>query len=301
MQAPGPVRLRHAGVGLRHAHHAAALDSPAALPSPAFVEVHTENFFGDGGPALQELQAARARWPVSLHGVGLALGSAAGLDAWHLDRLARLVERIDPVHVSDHACFGRAASAPGGAVQHACDLLPVAFTPASLAILVRQVQQVQERLRRRILVENLAAYIRWADDTMDEPEFFNALVRHSGCGLLLDVNNLVVNACNQHPGDLPQAAASACAWIDRLAPDGVVEIHLAGHDARGDLVIDDHGSAVGALAWQVYAHAVRRIGPRPTLIEWDQDLPSWPDLLGEARQAEAVIAAHTGPSAAAAA
>ena len=132
--------------------------SPAALPEPAFVEVHSENFFGDGGPALQDLQAARERWPVSLHGVGLALGSAAGLDAWHLDRLARLVERIDPVHVSDHACFGRAASRPGGPVHHACDLLPVAFTPASLAILVRQVQQVQERLRRPILVENLAAY-----------------------------------------------------------------------------------------------------------------------------------------------
>ena len=298
MSAPGPVRLRHAGVGLRHVHHAQALAAPGTQPEPAFVEVHSENFFGDGGPALQDLDAARARWPVSLHGVGLALGSAAGLDAWHLDRLARLVARIDPVRVSDHACFGRAATQPGGPVQHAGDLLPVAFTPAALDILVRQVQQVQERLRRPILVENLAAYIRWADDTLDAPDFFNALVRRSGCGLLLDVSNLVVNACNDHLGDLPRAVASACAWIDGLDAAGVGEIHLAGHDASGPLVIDDHGGPVGGAAWQVFAHAVRRLGPRPTLIEWDQALPPWPVLLDEAAQAEAVIAAP-GPSLAA--
>jgi uncharacterized protein len=297
--APGPARLRHAGVGLWPAHHAVALAHPGAQLVPAFVEVHSENFFGDGGPALQDLQAARATWPVSLHGVGLALGSAAGLDAWHLDRLARLVERIDPVRVSDHACFGRAAVRPGGPVHHACDLLPVAFTPGALSILVRQVQQVQERLRRPILVENLAAYLRWADDAIDEPDFFNALVRRSGCGLLLDVNNLVVNACNGHPGDLPGAVASACAWIDRLAPDVVGEIHLAGHDASGSLVIDDHGGPVGAATWQVFAHAVRRLGPRPTLVEWDQALPAWPVLLDEAARAEAVIASPGRPAAAA--
>jgi len=290
--AATPARLRHSGVGLRHAHHAQALAPPGPQPGPAFVEVHAENFFGDGGAALQDLDAARAIWPVSLHGVGLALGSAAGLDAWHLDRLARLVQRIDPVRVSDHACFGRAASVPGGPVHHACDLLPVAFTPASLAILVSQVQQVQDRLRRPILVENLAAYIRWADNTLDEPAFFNALAQRSGCGLLLDVNNLVVNARNDHSGNLAQAVADACGWIDRLDPACVGEIHLAGHDASGPLAIDDHGSPVGPAAWQVFAHAMRRLGPRPTLIEWDLALPPWPVLLEEAARAEAVILAH---------
>ncbi len=294
------ARLQHSGVGLRHPHHGQALLPAGPLAAPAFVEVHSENFFGDGGPALQQLDAARASWPVSLHGVGLALGSAAGLDAWHLDQLARLVQRIDPVRISDHACFGRAATGPGAAVQHACDLLPVAFTPASLAIMVRQVQQVQERLRRPILVENLAAYLQWADDAMAEPDFFNALARRSGCGVLLDVNNLVVNACNAHPGDPAQAEAAACQWLDRLDPACVGQIHLAGHDASASLVIDSHGGRVSAAVWRVFAHALRRCGPRPTLIEWDQALPAWEVLLGEAAQAEALIADHGAAAAAAA-
>ena len=294
--APASPRLRHSGVGLRHPHHAQALAlalAPAGpQAAPAFVEVHSENYFGDGGPALQQLQAVRAAWPVSLHGVGLALGSAAGLDAWHLERLARLVQRIDPIRVSDHACFGRAALAPGGPVHHACDLLPVAFTPASLAIMVAQVQRVQERLRRPILVENLAAYLHWADDAVAEPDFFNALAQRSGCSVLLDVNNLVVNACNDHPGDPAQAVAAACRWIDQLQPACVGEVHLAGHDASGSLVIDDHGSRVGPAVWRVFAHAVRRFGPRPTLIEWDHALPAWAVLLDEAAHADALIAMH---------
>jgi len=295
--------LRYSGVGLRHPHHAQALAPPGPQPAPAFVEVHSENFFGAGGPALRQLEAARAAWPVSLHGVGLALGSAVGLDAGHLDQLAGLVQRIDPVRVSDHACFGRGALLPGGPVQHGCDLLPVAFTPASLAIMVAHVQQVQDRLQRPILVENLAAYLQWDDDVMAEPEFFNALALRSGCGVLLDVNNLVVNAFNAHnahngqSGSTAQAVAAACRWIDRLQPGCVGEIHLGGHDARGSLVIDDHGSAVGAPVWQVFAHAVRRLGPRPTLIEWDHALPAWPVLLGEACHADALIAAHRGAQA----
>lgn len=297
--APLPAVLRHAGVGLRHPHLADALGQPGAaqaepLPVPAFVEVHAENYFGDGGAPWQDLEAARAAWPVSVHGVGLALGSAAGLDSWHLDRLAHLVQRIDPVRVSDHACFGRVAAAPGLPAQHACDLLPVAFTPASLAILVRHVQQVQDRLKRPILVENLAAYLRWSDDSMDEPAFFNALARQSGCALLLDVNNLVVNARNQQAGDLPAAVVQACRWIDRLDAGIVGQIHLAGHDDTGDLVIDDHGSRVPDAVWEVFAHAVRRLGPRPVLVEWDQALPSWQVLLAEATQAESVVMAHTG-------
>lgn len=290
--------MQHSGVGLRHVHHAQASMPVGDRPGPAFVEVHSENFFGDGGAALHQLDAARAAWPVSLHGVGLALGSAVGLDSWHLDRLARLVQRIDPIRVSDHACFGRAALAQGGPVHHGCDLLPVAFTSGSLEIMVAHVQQVQERLQRPILVENLATYLRWADDTLDEPAFFNALARRTGCGVLLDVNNLVVNARNDHPADPVQAVVAACRWIDRLDLDCVGEIHLAGHDDSGDLVIDDHGSRVGDLAWQVFAHAVGRLGPRPTLIEWDHAVPDWAVLLDEAARAEAVITAPGRPSAA---
>ena len=283
----------HCGVGLRQAHYEQALTLPDPGRAAAFVEVHSENFFVDGGAALQVLHAARERWPVSLHGVGLALGSAAGLDDRHLDRLARLVRRIDPVRVSDHASFARAPRRHGGPMLHASDLLPVAFTEASLQIMVANVQRVQDRLARPILVENLSAYLHWADGALAEPDFFNELARRSGCGVLLDVNNLVVNALNEHDGDEAAAVATACRWVDRVQPGAVGEIHLAGYDDSGELVIDDHGSRVHAPVWQVYAHAVRRLGPRPTLIEWDTSLPEWAVLVDEAARADAVIAAHT--------
>lgn len=282
----------HTGIGLRQPHYRSALEPPATGPAPAFVEVHSENFFADGGAALQVLQAARERWPVSLHGVGLSLGSAAGLDESHLDRLARLVQRIDPVRVSDHASFARAPRQHGGPVVHAADLLPVAFNTASLHLMVANVQRVQDRLRRPLLVENLSAYLRWADDgLLAEPEFFNELARRSGCGLLLDVNNLVVNALNDHAGDEAAAVASACRWLDRVQPAAVGEVHLAGYTDTGDLVVDDHGSRVHPPVWAVFDHAVRRLGARPTLIEWDTALPDWAVLLDEAARADAAIAA----------
>jgi uncharacterized protein len=276
----------HTGIGLRQPHYQALLAAPPPL---AFVEVHSENFFGDGGAALGVLEAARAAWPVSLHGVGLALGSAAGLDEQHLQRLAALVRRIEPVRVSDHACFARAPRRHGGPVVHGSDLLPLAFTPAALDILVANVQRVQDRLQRPILVENLSAYLHWADDQMPEPEFFNQLARRSGCGLLLDVNNLVVNALNDGL-DEAGAAAAACRWVDAIDAAAVGEIHLAGYDDSGDTVIDDHGSRVHAPVWQVYRHAVARLGPRPTLIEWDTALPALDVLLDEAARAAAVHA-----------
>lgn len=277
---------RHVGIGLRHPHHAALLEAPPPLP---FVEVHSENFFGDGGAALSVLHEARSHWPVSLHGVGLSLGSAAGLDPWHLDRLAALVERIEPVRVSDHASFARAPRSTSGPVLHAADLLPVAFTPAALDILVRNVQQVQERLKRPILVENLSAYLHWADDTLDEPAFFNELCTRSGCGLLLDLNNLVVNALNDGH-DEAAAAGAACAWVDTMLPAHVGEIHLAGYHAADDIVIDDHGSAVHEPVWRVFRHALARLGPRPVLVEWDTALPAPGVLLAEAAKAEACFA-----------
>jgi uncharacterized protein len=284
----------HAGIGLRQAHYAALLADDAPAAALGFVEVHSENFFADGGAALGVLHAARARWPVSLHGVGLGLGSAAGVDEAHLQRLAGLVQRIDPVRVSDHACFARAPRHQNGPVLHGSDLLPIAFTEAALHILVANVQQVQDRLHRPILVENLSAYLQWADDSMAEPDFFNQLVQRSGCGLLLDVNNLVVNALNVRR-DENWAVQTACAWIDKIDASSVGEIHLAGYQDLGDIVIDDHGSCVHAPVWQVFAHALKRLGPKPTLVEWDTALPTLDVLLQEAHCAQRWIDSVAAP------
>ena len=281
-----PQPPARAGIGLRHPHYEALLAAPPPL---GFVEVHSENFFGDGGAALGVLEAARAHWPVSLHGVGLSLGAAVGIDEEHLKRLAMLVQRIQPVRVSDHACFARAPRSHGGPVVHGNDLLPIAFTDASLAILASNVQRVQDRLQRPLLVENLSAYVHWADDRIAEPQFFNELVRRTGCGLLLDVNNLVVNALNDG-ADEAGAVAAACRWVDAISADAVGEIHLAGYHAAADIVIDDHGSRVRRPVWQAYRHALQRLGPRPTLVEWDTDIPPLAVLLGEATAADEVAA-----------
>ncbi|MDG0857247.1 DUF692 domain-containing protein [Roseateles puraquae] len=270
------------GIGWRQPHYDAVL---AQRPAVGFLEVHSENFFAEGGVSLAVLEAGRAAYPLSLHGVGLALGSAAGLDGLHLERLARLVQRMQPDWVSDHACFARVGSG-----LHAADLLPIPFNDESLAVMLRHVDQVQQRLGRQFLVENLSAYVGWQGDTLAEPEFFNLLTARSGCGLLLDVNNLFVNARNQ--GLAPEAAAQeAMRWIDAIRPGSVGEIHLAGHCERDDgWVIDDHGSVVRDEVWQVYAHARKRLGPVPTLIEWDTDVPELAVLLAQAEQARAVAA-----------
>ena len=281
------------GIGLRQPHYAQVLQNPPPL---GFIEVHSENFFADGGAALGVLQQARATYAVSLHGVGLSLGSAAGIDPWHLDRLERLVRRIEPVRVSDHACFARAPLAPGQPVVHGNDLLPIAFSPAALDIMVRNVTQVQERLRRPMLVENLSAYLSFrsvGDEALDEPRFFAELCRRTGCAMLLDVNNLMVNALNAlADGDGASRDRSAlqicCDFIDALAPGSVGEVHLAGYCESAEsigLVIDDHGSRVRPDVWSVYEHALRRFGPLPTLVEWDTDLPALDVLLGEAQHA----------------
>jgi len=278
-----------AGIGLRQPHYQALLER---LPALDFLEVHSENFFGEGGAALAVLSEARAHYPVSLHGVGLSLGSAAGLDAWHLDKLARLVDRIEPVRVSDHVCFARGAW-PGGDAVHANDLLPVAFTPASLDILVRNVDAVQSRLRRPILVENLSAYLRYADDCIPEADFLAALCQRSGCQLLLDVNNLVVNGLNLFQQDMAAAQAHALAFVQALPVGLVGEVHLAGFQTPtrpGQLVVDDHSAAVQPAVWEVYAAAVRRFGLMPTLIEWDTDVPELEVLLEQARLADEVAA-----------
>lgn len=276
-----PPRPLPIGIGLRHAHHAELL---AQRPALDFVEVHAENFFADGGTAPALLDEVRRHYAVSLHGVGLSLGSACGLDAAHLARLAALAQRVDPRLLSDHAAFARSPLRADGVPVHAADLLPIAFTPAALAILAGNVDRAQAALGRRLLVENLSAYIAWADDSLDEPAFLAELCRRTGCGLLLDLNNLVVNALNHGAADPAQWAAD---WVARLPPGVVGQIHLAGHSPAlpGRCVVDDHGQPVGEAVWQVYADTLRHCGPVPTLIEWDTDLPALQTLLEQAGRA----------------
>lgn len=288
------------GIGWRHPHYAQVLQETPALD---FLEVHSENYFAAGGAALSVLEQGRSHYPVSLHGVGLSLGSAVGLDDWHLKQLATLVKRIDPVRVSDHASFARGTFM--GATVHGSDLLPLPLTNEALNVLCSNVQQTQERLQRRFMVENLSAYLQWkpqADAVLEETEFLNALARRTGCLLLVDVNNIYVNALNasqREDGrrDIELAMQSCRDWLDAIEPDWVGEMHLAGHrhvsDAHGDIVIDDHGSQVCAEVWELYRHAVDRFGAVPTLIEWDTDVPALSVLMDEAKRARALQVAHS--------
>ncbi|MBX3655668.1 MAG: DUF692 domain-containing protein [Ramlibacter sp.] len=279
------------GIGWRHPHYAQLL---AEQPALDFLEVHSENFFGEGGAALAVLDQGRTHYPVSLHGVGLALGSAAGIDEWHLSQLQRLVARIEPVRVSDHACFAR------GHVQgrdvHASDLLPLPFNRDALAVLSANVQRVQDRLQRPLLVENLSAYVDLAGSEQTEVEFLVALARQTGCQLLVDVNNLYVNALNAQLGGADADPLQACRdWLDAVPAALVGELHVAGHchvsDELGEIVIDDHGSRVCGAVWQLHAHALARWGAVPTLVEWDTGLPPLDVLLGEAQRARVPAAA----------
>ncbi len=277
-----PTHAAPVGIGWRHPHYGELLEQ---LPPLDFIEVHSENFFAEGGAALAVLRQGRAHYPVSLHGVGLALGSAAGIDAWHLDQLARLVEQIEPIRVSDHACFARGQVA--GQPLHAADLLPIPFNAAALDVMSVNVQRVQERLKRPLLVENLSAYVSFSSSDRAETDFLNALTQRTGCGLLVDVNNIYVNALNdQLAGRCADPLAACLQWIDSIAPASVGELHLAGHINMGDVVIDDHGSRVCAPVWQIYRHAQTRFGGVPALIEWDTDVPPLATLLDEAALAK---------------
>jgi uncharacterized protein (UPF0276 family) len=281
-----------AGIGWRHPHYAALLDQRPALD---FLEVHSENFFAQGGAALAVLERGRAHYPVSLHGVGLSLGSAAGLDDWHLQQLGQLVQRIDPVRVSDHASFARGVA--GGKPVHAADLLPIPWTSAALEVLCNNVDRVQNHLQRQFMVENLSAYVQWrsfpGDAALEETEFLSTLAQRTGCLLLVDVNNIYVNALNA-TGDVTGAEDSCIRWLDAIDPQHVGELHLAGHthvhDEHGDIVIDDHGSRVCDAVWRLYRHALQRFGQVPTLIEWDTDIPTLEVLLAEAQRAQTLTA-----------
>lgn len=276
--------MTQVGIGWRHPHYGELLEARPALD---FIEIHSENFFGEGGSSLAVLEQGRRQYPVSLHGVGLALGSAAGVDEWHLDQLERLVGRIEPVRVSDHAAFARGVL--HGATVHAGDLLPIPFNQAALQVMCANVARVQDRLKRVLLVENLSAYVDLAGSDRDETEFLRALAARTGCRLLVDVNNLYVNALNAgRAGDNADPVAACQQWIDRIPREAVGEIHLAGHCAMEDIVIDDHGSRVCEEVWRIYRHALGRFGAVPSLVEWDTAVPLLSVLLEEAQHARSV-------------
>jgi uncharacterized protein (UPF0276 family) len=271
---PSPLPLA-AGIGLRAPHVREVL---AGRPRVAWLEVHSENYFADGGPALAALDRIRRDYPLSLHGVGLSLGSTDPLDRSHLAKLARLVARIEPAAVSEHLCWS------GVDGRHFNDLLPLPYTEEALAHVCARVAAVQEALRREVLLENVSSYLAFADATIPEWEFVAAVARRTGCRLLLDVNNIYVNAHNH--------AFDAHTYLAAIPPETVAEIHLAGFEARGALLIDTHGAPVAPDVWALYRRALDRFGPRPTLIEWDTDIPPLATLLREAATAQAMLEAR---------
>ena len=266
--------IQGAGVGFKAEHFDAILES---RPELGFLEVHAENYMGAGGPPHRRLEAIRRDYPLSLHGVGLSIGSPAPLDMRHLARLRKVAERYQPDLVSEHLAW----STHEGSFFN--DLLPLPYTDETLARISEHIDIVQSALGRAILLENPSTYVAFAETTIGETEFLAEIARRTGCGLLLDVNNVFVSAANHgfdpfsYLADFPFAA--------------VGEIHLAGYaDDRDEaglpLLIDAHDSPVREAVWALYAEAIRNLGPKPTLVEWDNDLPPWPALLGEARRAE---------------
>lgn len=264
-----------AGIGLRAPHYA---EIARRRPALAFLEVHSENYFGEGGQPLAWLERLRADYALSLHGVGLSLGGADPLDETHLARLEALARRFEPALVSEHLAWSSALG------RHANDLLPLAFTPEAVERVVARVQAVQERLGRPILVENVSSYLEFADSVLCEWEFVAEVACRSGCGVLLDVNNVWVSAANHgfDPGR----------YLAAIDPASVAEIHLAGFEEVGGLLIDTHGARVSAEVWDLYDEALARFGPRPTLVEWDTNIPELDVLLAEAASAEARLAAR---------
>lgn len=265
------------GVGFKPEHFAAILRDAEGI---GFFEVHAENYMGAGGLPHAQLAAIRADFALSVHGVGLSIGGARGIDADHLARVRRLCDRYDPASFSEHLAW----SSHG--VEYLNDLLPLPYTEETLATVCDHVDQVQEALGRRMLLENPATYLCFADSTIPETEFLAEVARRTGCGLLLDVNNVFVS-CTNHGAD-PRA------WLAAFPLHLAGEVHLGGHDAEelpsGPLLIDSHGAPVAGPVWALYAEVIAQAGPLPTLVEWDNDLPDWPVLRDEAARAGAILA-----------
>ena len=268
-----------AGAGLKPEHVEAILDGRADI---GFFEVHAENYMGAGGRPHAALAAIAERYPLSLHGVGLSIGAARPLDRGHLTRLRKLLDRYRPAMFSDHLAWSSHGE------EFLNDLLPLPYTAETLATVCDHVDEVQEALDRRMLLENPSTYVLFAESTIGEVEFLGEVARRTGCGLLLDLNNVFVSARNH--------GWSAESYVDAFPLHLVEEIHLAGHaetdagDVSGPLLIDSHDRPVADPVWTLFARVIAAAGPRPTLIEWDADIPDWPVLAAEAARAEWVMA-----------
>ncbi len=266
-----------AGVGFKPAHFRAIVAAPQPI---GFLEVHAENYMGAGGPPHAQLGALRERYALSFHGVGLSIGSMRPLDRGHLARLKALCERYEPESFSEHLAW----SSHGEVYFN--DLLPLPYTEATLARVAEHVDEAQTALGRQILLENPSTYIRFAESTIAEVDFLAEVSRRTGCGLLLDINNVFVSARNHAAQPLP--------YLDSFPLASVREIHLGGHHEEADdtgapLLIDSHASPVTDAVWALYAYVLARTGPLPTLIEWDNDVPDWPTLRAEAVAAQDIL------------
>jgi hypothetical protein len=284
---PVPAQIpTRAGVGLKPVHYREILNSRPQIPEIGWFEVHAENYMGAGGPPLQYLETLRLDYPLSLHGIGLSLGGADDLDPRHLARLKELIDRFEPGLVSEHLSWCTA----GGVFLN--DLLPLPYLEESLEVVCAHVSETQDFLGRPILIENPSTYLAFKASTMTEPEFLTEVVRRTGCGLLLDVNNIYVSAEN--------LGFDAMTYMDSLPTGAVGEIHLAGHDINryGDEVIriDTHGSKICDAVWALYDAALHRLGPVATLIEWDTDVPALKTLAAEAGRAETLLSKHRAAS-----
>jgi uncharacterized protein len=274
-----PAIPPRAGVGLKPAHYKTILNTN---PSIGFFEVHAENYMGAGGPPHRYLAEIRSRYPLSLHGVGLSIGADRKLDRDHLRRLKELNDRYQPGLFSEHLAWSTHDTVFFN------DLLPVPYTAETLAHVVEHIDDVQGTLRRQMLLENPSTYLAFTESTYSEIDFIAEIVRRTGCGLLLDVNNVYVASINQQWDPVR--------YIDTYPLAAVQEIHLAGHSREADdkerpLLIDTHDRPVDEIVWNLFAHASERIGIVPTLIEWDAKLPAWPELKAEADRAEAIMSA----------
>jgi uncharacterized protein (UPF0276 family) len=283
-RGPRTPALSGCGIGLRKEHFDGILAERPAVP---FFEAISENFMVDGGRPLRVLDRVRRDYPLALHGVSMSLGSAEPLDPGYLRRLKTLCDRIAPAIVSDHLCW----SGLGGHNSH--DLLPLPFTEEAIRVAAGKIRRAQDYLGRRILVENISSYLQHAASRLSEVDFLCAVAEEADCGILLDVNNLYVNARNHglDPGR----------YLARIPAERVGEMHLAGHEDHGDLVIDTHDRPVSDDVWELYGEAVARFGAVPTLVEWDARIPPLPTVLAEARRAEGIQRAKGVAHAAAAA
>lgn len=271
VQHPAPIPAQ-AGIGLRAQHFREILDAP---PPVAWMETHPENYFGNGGAPLRILERIRAQYPLSLHGVGLSLGSTDPIDHAHLRKLKTLIDRFEPAFVSEHLSWSSVGS------RFFNDLLPLPCTTESLEHLCARIDEVQTVLKRPILIENITRYLTWRDSPIPEGSFMAEAVKRTGCGILLDLNNVYVNAVNFGLDPLE--------FLTTLPIEAVQEIHLAGFDRFGRMLIDTHGQPVYPEVWGLYEWATHHFGPRPTLIEWDTNLPPLSLLVAQAAQADAIL------------